>query len=66
MIFFYDYLCEIISHSFVRVLFYTFKVYVFSKQSFLGGIKAFAGNNESVLKWCMNRPHQAKHYRENF
>ena len=43
---------------------YTFKVYVISEQSFLGGIRAFARNNESVLKWCMNRPYHAKYYRE--
>ena len=55
---------EFISHSFALVLFHTLKVYIFRKQSFLGGIKAFAGNNESVLKWCLNRPYQAKHYRE--
>ena len=26
--------------------------------------KDFAGNNESILKWHMNRPYQAKYYRE--
>ena len=24
------------------------------KKTFLGGIKAFVGNNESVLKWCID------------
>ena len=44
--------------------FYTLKEYIISEQSFLVGVSWFAGNKESVLKWCMNRPYQVKHYRE--
>ena len=29
-----------------------------------GGIKGFAGNHTNVLKWCLNRPHQAKNLDE--
>ena len=28
--------------------------------TFLGGVKSFAGNENSVLRWCLNRPLQAK------
>ena len=30
----------------------------------LGGIKAFATCDASVLKWCLNRPYQAKNFNE--
>ena len=30
----------------------------------LGGIKAFSSNDASVLKWCLNRPYQAKYFKE--
>ena len=30
----------------------------------LGGIKAFASNDANVLKWCVNRPYQAKYFKE--
>lgn len=31
---------------------------------FSGGIKGFAGDQTNVLKWCLNRPHQAKNLNE--
>ena len=30
----------------------------------LCGIKAFANNDASVPKWCLNRPYQAKYFKE--
>ena len=30
----------------------------------LGGVKGYAGDQMNVLKWCLNRPHQAKHFNE--
>ena len=28
--------------------------------TYVGGIKGFAAHNNSVKKWCLNRPEQAK------
>ena len=28
--------------------------------TYVGGTKGFAANNNSVTKWCLNRPEQAK------
>ena len=33
-----------------------FVIFVFS-----AGIKGFSANQNNVLKWCLNRPQQAKH-----